>query len=81
MDLPPVVHMGHKEGGNHPQGLHPLQLVQAQQLGVDHHRAAQLFARLPLRLGQEGQILLRRPVPVAVGQQLGVPVQGLPEGR
>ena len=81
MDLPPVVHVGHKEGGDHPQGLHPLQLVQAQQLGVDHHRAAQLFARLPLRLGQEGQILLRRPVPVAVGQQLGVPVQGLPEGR
>ncbi|CAN4047921.1 Holliday junction branch migration protein RuvA, partial [Dysosmobacter welbionis] len=36
MDIPPVVHVGHEERGDHPQPPHLRQLVPAQQLGVDH---------------------------------------------
>ena len=76
MDLSPVVHVGHKEGGNHPQGLEPGQLVPTHQLGVDHPRPAQPPPRLSLQPLHNRQVLLRRLVAVAVGQDLHIPLQG-----
>ena len=77
MDVAPVVDVSHKEGGDNPQLPDPLQLVPAQQLGVNHHRAGRALA-LPCRPLQGVQILLGCPVPVAVGQQLHVPLSGHP---
>ena len=71
MDIPPVVHVGHEERGDHPQPPHLRQLVPAQQLGVDHHRpqCRQIHA-FPRRRIQRRQILGAGGIPVAVGQQL-----------
>ena len=68
--------MGHEERGDHPQPPHLRQLVPAQQLGVDHHRPAQPPPRLSLQPLHNRQVLLRRLVAVAVGQNLHVPLQG-----
>ena len=75
MDLSPVVHMGYKEGRDHPQGFKPGELVPSHQLGMDHHRPAQPPSSFPLQALHDGQILLRRPVAVAVGQELHIPLQ------
>ena len=63
--------MGHKEGGNHPQGCQARDLVQPQELGVNHHRPhGRRIQPAGLHLLEGRQILLRRSVAVAVGQDL-----------
>ena len=68
--------MSREEGGHHPQLLHLVQLVQIQQLGMDHHWPLQMCLPFPLQLLQHGQVLPCRRVAVAVCQQLHPLVQG-----
>ena len=65
--------MGYKEGHHRPQLFHPGQLVPAQKLTMDDHRAQvfQLGTGL-FRLFQAAQELLRCRISVAVAQQLGI---------
>ena len=47
MPVPPIKDMGGKEGRQHSQRCHALQLVLPHRLGVDHHRAMVAQGRIP----------------------------------
>ena len=71
--VPPVVHVAHKDRGNHPQSGHPVQLIPPHGLAMNHHRAqiglqqARVRGKPPLPAPQQ---LFAGRVSVAMGQQL-----------
>lgn len=75
---PPVIRMRDKERSDHPELSHARQLIRADQLGMDHHRADVLPG---LFRGIGVDHLLRRGIPIAVRQNLHVVLQRLPHIR
>ncbi len=70
MDISPVIGVRDKKRGDHPERPHGRELIPAEKLGVDHHRADIHWmqpAQHPLKRADE---LIRRRVAVAMGQQL-----------
>ena len=78
MHVPPVIRMRDKERSDHPELSHARQLIRADQLGMDHHRADVLPG---LFRGIGVDHLLRRGIPIAVRQNLHVVLQRLPHIR
>ena len=81
VDVPPVVDVGHEEGGGEPQRLGLGQLVHSNQLGVDDDRphVPEIWVGLG-HLDPHVQVLLGGGVPVAVGQNLHPLLGGQGEG-
>ena len=79
VDISPVVHMSGKEGGNHSHGLHIWYLVKSEELRMYHNRTDIRRKRLFFRgnsVLESTDILSAGSVPVAVGQDLHVFLQG-----
>ena len=66
-----MVNVRHKEGWHHAKLFHQRQLVGAQHLGMNHHRAnVRRIVELSCRTVKAIQILLRGGIAVAMGQKL-----------
>ena len=78
VNVAPIVSMGHKKGGHHIQLSHAVQLIGADGLRMNHHRADLVFAPAAAEgFFKRVDKLLSGGVAVAVGQQLVAGFQSL----